>query len=87
MVAEIAMVGMLAMRFKPGVNSFSTIEWDSEALKVQGEPDGRRRRTPPHAAEVAVKSSKRKTRRVATIDGSRGGFNPRTKNPRRSLLA
>jgi hypothetical protein len=38
MVAEIAMVGMLAMRYKPGVNEFSTIEWDSEALKVKGEP-------------------------------------------------
>ena len=39
MVAEIAMVGMLAMRFKPGVNTFSTIEWDSEALKVKGSPE------------------------------------------------
>ncbi len=38
MVAEIAMVGMLALRYKPGVNEFSTIEWDSEALKVKGEP-------------------------------------------------
>ena len=36
MVAEIAMVGMLALRFQPGVNSFSTIEWDSEALQGQG---------------------------------------------------
>jgi len=38
MVSEIAMVGMLALRFRPGVNSVSTIEWDSENLKVKGEP-------------------------------------------------
>ena len=56
MVAEIAMVGMLAIRFRPGVNAFSTIEWDSEALKVPGAPRGRRHRAPPHAAEVAVRS-------------------------------
>ena len=39
MVAEIAMVGMLAIRFKAGVNAVSTIEWDSEALKVKGAPE------------------------------------------------
>jgi hypothetical protein len=38
MVAEIAMVGMLAIRYKPGVNTFSTMEWDSASLKVKGEP-------------------------------------------------
>ena len=38
MVAEITMVGMLALRFQPGVNSFSTIQWDSEALKIPGAP-------------------------------------------------
>ena len=38
MVAEIAMVGMLALRFQPGVKSFSTIEWDSDALQVKGAP-------------------------------------------------
>jgi hypothetical protein len=38
-VVEIAMVGMLVLRFKPGVNAFSTIEWDSEALKVKGAPE------------------------------------------------
>ncbi len=38
MVAEIAMVGMLGIRFKPGVKTPSTIQWDSEALKVKGEP-------------------------------------------------
>ena len=38
MVAEIAMVGMLAIRFKPGVKDFSTIAWDSVGLKVPGEP-------------------------------------------------
>ena len=39
MVAEIAMVGMVAIRFRPGVKTFSTIEWDSEALKVKGESE------------------------------------------------
>lgn len=39
MVAEIAMVGMLAIRFKPGVKAVSTIDWDSEALKVKGAPE------------------------------------------------
>jgi hypothetical protein len=38
MVAEIAMVGMLAIRLKPAPNAFSTIEWDSESLKVKGNP-------------------------------------------------
>ena len=32
------MVGMLGLRYQPGVNAFSTIQWDSEALKVEGEP-------------------------------------------------
>jgi hypothetical protein len=39
MVAEIAMVGMLSIRYRPGVNSFSKIAWDSEALQVPGEPN------------------------------------------------
>ena len=38
MVAEIAMVGMLGIRFKPGVKEPCTFEWDSEALTVKGEP-------------------------------------------------
>jgi hypothetical protein len=38
MVAEIAMVGMLAIRYKPGVNEFRTLPWDSAALKVPGDP-------------------------------------------------
>jgi hypothetical protein len=38
MVAEIAMVGMLAIHFKPGVNTFATIAWDSQSLKVKGKP-------------------------------------------------
>jgi hypothetical protein len=38
-VAEIAMVGMLAIRFKAGVKAPATIEWDSEALKVKGAPE------------------------------------------------
>jgi hypothetical protein len=39
MVAEIAMVGMLAIRFKPGVREFATIPWDSDSLKVPGAPE------------------------------------------------
>jgi hypothetical protein len=39
MVCEIAMLGMLAIRYKPGINTFSTIEWDSDALAVKGEPN------------------------------------------------
>jgi hypothetical protein len=29
---------MLAIRLKPSANTFTTIEWDSEALKVKGAP-------------------------------------------------
>ena len=53
-VAEIAMVGMLAMRLQPELNTFSTIQWDSEALKVPGEPAADAIRSPADAAEVAV---------------------------------
>ena len=61
MVAEIAMVGMLAMRYKPGVNTFSTIEWDSEALKVKGEPEADAVVHLPDAAEVAVRRRQKTT--------------------------
>ena len=30
--------GMLAIRYKPGVKTAATIEWDSAAMKVKGEP-------------------------------------------------
>jgi hypothetical protein len=39
MVCEIAMVGMLAIRYKPGVKEPVTIPWDSEKLKVPGDPN------------------------------------------------
>jgi hypothetical protein len=38
MIAEIAMVGMVAIRLKPAPSAFVTIGWDSDALKVKGEP-------------------------------------------------
>ncbi len=54
MVAEIAMVGMLGIRFKPGVDAFATFAWDSEVAEGSGRAQGRRRCTPSHSAQVAV---------------------------------
>ena len=55
MVAEIAMVGMLALRFQPGVNELLHHRVGQRCPAGQGRARGRRHRTPPDAAEVVMR--------------------------------